>query len=160
IRDVSGVSVEMLGMRAAVQPASLESQRVQASMIILQPMFDSLRRYRKMQGRKLLYLIQNYLSDGRLVRIVGKDEEKFVPLIRQPGTGEYDIIVDDAPSSPNQKEATWTMLQQILPVVGKLLPVQTWMALLDYSPLPSAAQEKIKESLQQADGGGAQPSPM
>jgi hypothetical protein len=148
IRQTSGVNVETLGMREATQAASLEYQRRQSAMTILQPLFDSLRRYRKMQGRQMLYLIQNYLSDGRLIKIVGEEGAKYVPLVRQTSE-EYDIIVDDAPSSPNQKEAVWAMLTQLLPVFGKVLPPQTTLALLKYSPLPTAAQDDIKKSLDQ-----------
>ena len=62
IRDVSGVNVEILGQQSnAGQAASLDLQRKQSAMTILQPLFDSLRRYRKEQGRLLLYLIENYL---------------------------------------------------------------------------------------------------
>jgi hypothetical protein len=148
LRDVSGVNVEVLGQQqSASQAASLDMQRKQSAMIILQPLFDSLRRYRKGQGRLLLYLIENYLSDGRLIKIVGKDQAQYVPLVRQPGVSTYDVIVDESPSSPNQKEATWAMLQQILPVVGKMLPPATWLALLKYSPLPTSAQKDISDSI-------------
>jgi hypothetical protein len=151
LRDVSGVNVEILGMQsAASQAASLDLQRKQAAMVILQPLFDSLRRYRKEQGRLLLYLIENFLSDGRLIKIVGKDQAQYVPLIRQAGVTTYDVVVDQSPSSPNQKEATWAMLQQILPVVGKMLPPATWLALLKYSPLPSSAQQDISTSIAQS----------
>ena len=86
LRDVTGVNVEILGSRAgAGQAASLDLQRKQSAMTILQPLFDSLRRYRKEQGRLLLYLIENYLSDGRLIKIVGADQAQYVPLVRQPG---------------------------------------------------------------------------
>lgn len=151
IRDVSGVSVETLGMRDAQQAASLDLQRKQASMTILQPLFDSLRRYRKEQGRLLLYLIENYLSDGRLIRIVGKDQEQYVPLVRSEGSSQYDVIVDESPTSPNQKEATWAMLQQVLPVIGKMLPPATWLALLKYSPFPSSVQKEIQESIDESN---------
>lgn len=148
LRDVSGVNVETLGMQtAANQAASLDLQRKQSSMTILQSLFDSLRRYRKEQGRLLLYLIENYLSDNRLIRIVGEEGEKYVPLVKQEGSATYDVIVDESPTSPNQKEATWAMLQQILPVIGKMLPVETWLALLKYSPLPTSAQKEITDSL-------------
>jgi hypothetical protein len=158
IRDVSGVNVETLGMQtAASQAASLDLQRKQSAMTILQPLFDSLRRYRKEQGRLLLYLIENYLSDGRLIKVVGQDQAQYLPLIRQPGVNTYDVIVDEAPSSPNQKEATWSLLQQLLPVIGKMLPPATWLALLKYSPLPSAAQQEITQSVQQSQQN--QPSP-
>jgi flagellar biosynthesis GTPase FlhF len=62
----------------------------------------------------------------------------------------YDVIVDESPTSPNQKEATWAMLQQILPVVGKMLPPATWLALLKYSPLPTSAQKDISDSIAQS----------
>ncbi|MGM5033517.1 portal protein [Tardiphaga sp. 803_E3_N1_3] len=154
IRDVSGVNVELLGMQSgAGQAASLDLQRKQSAMTILQSFFDSLRRYRKEQGRLLLYLIENYLSDGRLIRIVGKDQEQYVPLIKQEGSAKYDVIVDEAPSAANQKESTWAMLQQILPVIGKMLPPATWLALLKYSPLPTSAQKDISDSLEKSQNG-------
>lgn len=160
IRDVSGVNVEILGMQAgASQAASLDMQRKQSAMTILQPLFDSLRRYRKEQGRLLLYLIENYLSDGRLIRIVGEAQEQYVPLIRQPGTASYDVIVDEAPTSPNQKEATWSMLQQLLPVIGTMLPPATWLALLKYSPLPNSAQKDISGSITQSQQAAPQQPP-
>lgn len=150
IRDTSGVNVELLGMsQSQSQAASLDRQRKQSAMTILQSLFDSLRRYRKEQGRLLLYLIENYLSDGRLIKIVGEEGARYVPLVRQGGLNTYDVIVDEAPSSPNQKEATWSLLQQLLPVIGKMLPPATWLALLKYSPLPSSAQEDIRKSIEQ-----------
>jgi hypothetical protein len=151
LRDVTGVNVEILGaQQGANQAASLDLQRKQSAMIILQPLFDSLRRYRKEQGRLLLYLIENYLSDGRLIKILGNDQAQYVPLVRQPGVSTYDVVVDESPSSPNQKEATWSMLQQLLPVIGKMLPPATWLALLKYSPLPTSAQQDISQSIQQS----------
>jgi hypothetical protein len=156
-RDVSGLNLETLGMQqGAGQAASLDLQRKQSAMTILQPLFDSLRRYRKEQGRLMLYLIENYLSDGRLIKIMGKDENgkdqaQYVPLVKQQGgTGNYDVIADESPTSANQKEMTWGFLQQILPVIGKMLPPATWLALLKYSPLPTSAQKDISDSMQQA----------
>ena len=66
IRDVSGVNLELLGLRDANQAGVLEEHRKQAGMTILASLFDSLRRFRKRQGRVLLYYIMTYLSDGRL----------------------------------------------------------------------------------------------
>jgi hypothetical protein len=154
--QVSGVNVETLGMQAAAdQAAALDRQRKQSVMILLQGLFDGLRRYRKNQGRCMLFLIQNYLSDGRLIKIEGPQDAQYVPLIRQADM-QYDVIVDEAPTSPNQKELTWTLLQQILPVIGKMLPASTWLALLKYSPLPTSAQQDIQQSIEQAQ---QQPNP-
>lgn len=157
---VSGVNIETLGMQSgANQAASLDLQRKQSVMIILQPLFDGLRRYRKEQGRLMLYLIQHYLSDGRLIKIEGADQAEYVPLIKQgvdQDMTDYDVVVDEAPTSANQKEATWAYLQQILPVIGKMLPPATWLALLKYSPLPTSAQKDISDSIKQA---GETPDP-
>jgi hypothetical protein len=158
IRDATGVSVEMLGMREAGQAASLEYQRKQAGMTILQPFFDSLKHYRELQGRVMLHYIQNDLSDGRLIRIVGEGQQQYVPLIKS-ASAEYDVIVDDAPTSPNQKEATWSFLSQLLPMVAKMLPPEALLKLMEYSPLPTSVVEELKEMQQQAAQMPQPPSP-
>lgn len=145
IRDVSGVNLELLGMVDRQQAGILEQQRKQAGMTILATLFDSLRRYRKEQGRLMLHYITKYLSDGRLIRIKGEDgAERYLPLLKQPDTLRYDVIVDEAPSSPNQKEAVWAMLVQLFPLLQNA-PPQLWAELLPYSPLPEAVSTKIAQ---------------
>jgi hypothetical protein len=150
IRDTTGVNAEVLGMREADQAASLEAQRTKAATTILQPLFDSLRRYRKLQGRYMLYLITGFLSDGRLVRIAGDDAAQYVPLIRQEDTIAYDVIVDEAPTSANNKEMIWAMLMQFLPAIKDSIPPQVMLTLLQYSPLPASAVAKITQAAKEA----------
>ncbi len=144
IRDVSGVNQELLGLRDAEQPGVLEAQRKQAGMNILQWAFDGMKLYSEKQGTVVLYYIQNDLSDGRLIRIVGKDGEKYVPLVKQ-ADAEYDIIVDDAPTSPNQKEQVWGIVSAFLPMVGKIIPPQYILKALKYSPLPASIVSELEE---------------
>jgi hypothetical protein len=152
LRDVSGINVEMLGLADRGQAASLEYQRRQAATTILAPFFDGLRRYRKDQGRLLLHLIRDYLSDGRLVRIAGPDYERYMPLIRGDDVLEFDIIVDDAPVSPNQKEASWAILQQMLPLLMKQpLSIEAWGKLLKASPLPGSVVGAFVDTVQQGE---------
>jgi hypothetical protein len=148
IRDTSGVSVEMLGLREAGQAASLEMQRKQAGMTILQPFFDALKHYRERQGVVMLYYIQHDLSDGRLIKISGPDKEQYLPLLKQ-ATTEYDIIVDDAPTSPNQKEAAWGVMMQLLPVIGQMMPPDMLVTLMEYSPLPSTIVQRLKKQAEE-----------
>jgi hypothetical protein len=148
IRDTTGVSLEILGMREANQAASLEYQRRQSGMMILQPLFDALKLYREMQGSVMLEFIQKDLSDGRLIRIAGDGKEEYVRMMRQADV-EYDIIVDDAPTSPNHKEMVWQMFMQLLPVLGKALPPPALIAMLEYSPLPSEVVDKMREMMSQ-----------
>lgn len=159
IRDSTGVNMELLGMAGRDQPGILEQQRKQAGMTILATMFDSLRRYRKDQGKLMLYYITHYLSDGRLVRILGEEGAKYVPLIKDPTVTEYDVIVDDSPTSPNQKEQVFGTLMSLFPSLAKMgLPNEMWAELIKYSPLPESLTSKLSEMI--AKGGQAQgPSP-
>jgi hypothetical protein len=219
IIKATGINMELLGIREVNQPGVLEYQRKQAGMGILASFFDSLKRYRKIQGRAMLSLIQKHLSDGRLIRIVGDEEAQYVPLMKaegiakakaeamqqapqqamqmavqaveqgvqsgqpvdpqqamqealqtvqaeisakfdamKPVEGEYDIIVDDAPSSPNDKEKNWQILQSILPMFKDMIGPEQAMILAKYSPLPQSFQQELKESIEQ--GATKPPDPL
>lgn len=153
IRDVSGVNVEMLGMREGNQPGILEYQRKQAGMRILAGMFNALRRYRKEQGRLLLSYIEEYLTDGRLIRVVGDAGAKYVPLVRQEGTSTYDVIVDEAPTSPNQKDKVFSILSTLVPQLVQVgIPVPP--DVVDYMPLPENLIQKWKAMLTEQQEAG------
>lgn len=148
IRDASGVNLELSGLQEQDQSGVLAEHRKQSGMTVLAGLFDSLRRYRKRNGRTLLYFIQTYISDGRLIRIVGEEGAKYVPLIHQPGLVEYDVIVDDDPTSTNQKEKVWATLMQMMPFLGKMLDSSDMATLFEYSPLPTAVVEKWQKKIQ------------
>jgi hypothetical protein len=151
IRDVSGVNLELLGLADRQQAGYLEAQRKQAGLVILATFFDSLRRYRKLQGRILAEFIQKYLSDGRLVRIVGGDgTEKYIPLVKQPDTIKFDVIVDESPTSHNVKERVFGLLMNLLPAMQKMGLPPPPPEFVDYMPIPSSFAEKWKEAMVQA----------
>lgn len=148
IRDSSGINLETLGMVEKNQPGILEHMRKQAGMTVLAGYFDALRRYRKDQGRTLLWYITKFISDGRLIKIGGNERAQYVPLLRQPDTVEYDVIVDDTPTSPNLKEQAWGVLTQMMPFMARMnVPPQIYIELLRYSPLPETVVTKIEEIL-------------
>lgn len=91
LSDVSGINQELLGMADREQAGVLEYQRKQSAVTLLAPLFDSLRRYRKMAGRCWLYFMQTYLTDGRLVRITNDEgNPEHVPFTagQQPPQGQ------------------------------------------------------------------------
>jgi hypothetical protein len=193
IRDVTGVSVEMLGLADREQPASLEYQRRQSAMTILASLFNGLRHYRKNQGKTLLEQLK-LLPPGTLVRVLIDPQVAMQEFAQQmmewqraaqqaqaqgqqppqrpepPGAefmsttkrGEqfdpskfglgpdmrFDVIVDETPSSPNQKEATWAALQ---PFVDKL-PPQAMPLVLGASPLPESVAKELGDILAKAGG--------
>jgi len=156
IRDVSGVNQELLGMRDQNQPGVLEYQRKQAAMTTLAVLFDALRQYRKQQGEVLLYYMTKYMADGRLIRISDEEGERFERLQLDPSIRKYDVIVDDAPSSPNNKERVWETITALMPVLVQAdLPKQLWGEIIAYAPFPAALIEKMKEFAMKPD----QPDP-
>jgi hypothetical protein len=147
IRDSTGVSVEAQGLTDRQQAGVLEYQRKQATLTVLATLFDGLRRYRKEQGRLLLYMIQEYISDGRLIRMIGDNGQiRYVPLAKNPDVVKYDVIVDDAPDAPNMKERVWAVLQSMAPVLQNA-PPQIWAELVAYAPLPETLSMKIRNIL-------------
>jgi hypothetical protein len=58
---------------------------------------------------------------------------------------DYDIIVDDAPNAPNQKEQIWGIVQGMMPLVGKVIPPEYILKALKYSPLPSSVVAELEE---------------
>lgn len=142
IRDVTGVNLELLGMADRQQPGVLEHQRKQAAYGILSAFFNAFRRYRKIQGRLLLRMMQLYLPEGTLVRVVDEGESKYVPLAMSDQAQEYDVIVDEAPSSPNQKERVFAILTQFQGMLAEA-PPEVLAEVIKYSPLPAALSEKL-----------------
>ena len=146
IPAVSGINLETIGMADREQAGILEQERKKSTFTILAPFFDSLRRYRKEEGRLLFHFINEYISDGRLIRVENDQGEQWVPLTRQDSTLEYDIIVDESPSSPNQKQEVWQTMERLIPSFlkeGIPLPPDFF----DYSPLPSELADKMKASM-------------
>lgn len=159
LRDVSGLNLEILGMANREQPGVLEAQRKQAALTVLAGMFDGLRRYRKEQGRLLAKYITEYLSDGRLVRILGGDgTERYIPLLKQGDALEYDVIVDESANTVNQKDKTFAILMQLLPALEKQ-GIPFGEDLLEYTPLPAAMVAKWKQLKQQREQQAKQNPP-
>ncbi|UNE55348.1 portal protein [Bartonella machadoae] len=150
INQVTGLSPEFIGTREVTQAGILEAQRRQSSLNLLACLFDGLRLYRKRQGKIILHLIQNYLSDGRLVRISGEENAQYIPLTREAVMSvDYDIVVDDAPTSPNEKERTFGIITQLLPLLQNAITPDIMLDLLRYSPLPASLLNRVSERFQQ-----------
>lgn len=160
IRETSGVNMELLGLRDANQSGVLEYQRRQSAMTTMAKFFDALRFYRKLQGRTILNILRNHIAPtGRLVRMVKEDQVQYVPLAVDDEAMQYDVIVDDAPSSPNEKERAWSVIQQMMPMLQNAnLSMNDWADILDYSPLPSSFGDKIREKAKDQESQG--PDPM
>lgn len=137
VSELIGVSLESLGQEKTEVSGVLAAERKRTTITMVADFFDALRRYRKEQGRVLADFIVSYISDGRLVRISGPGLGKYVPLVKSQMDFTYDIVVDDTPTSPNQKERVFTTLITLMPQLlqaGIPIPPE----ILEFAPLPSS----------------------
>lgn len=170
IRETSGISPEMLGMADRDQPGILEAQRKQTAYGLLSTFFEGFRRYRKLDGELQLHFMR-MLGPETLVRVTlssetkqemmghnggppmddkGIESDMYVPLALALDSRKYDVVVDEAPAGPNQRERTWMMFTQILPVVGDRMSPEMWAEALKYSPFPESFSAKLRELIMSA----------
>lgn len=152
IPGTSGVNAEMMGIVDRQQAGVVDVQRKEAAYGVLQSFFRSLKRYRKQRGRHTLKLITRYMSDNRLIRINGRNGTvQYLPLVRQPSAARYDVIVDDSPTGPNQKDKVFQFLMMFgAPILSKMnLPPAIWMKFMEFSPLPSALVAEVQQMISQ-----------
>lgn len=151
--QVTGIPVELMGQSGSQAPqvALMEVGRRQAGMNVLAWLFNAKRRYHKEQGRLLLWMIQEYIADGRLIRVGGPEQRQYVPLIHEPGLAEYDVIVDDAPTSINMKDKVWSALMQLMPMLRGMpdIPPQFYINALKYSPAPASFVQETQQIMSQ-----------
>lgn len=143
--EVTGVNLEIMGMAGREQSGVLESQRKQSAMTMLQWAFDSFRSFMLEQGKQTACYIRDYMADGRLVRLTGDEgDAQYVPLIKDKLSFDFDVIVEEAPTSPNQIERTFAIMRELLPVLqaeGKPMPPEFWL----HSPLPRRLAEAFAQ---------------
>lgn len=143
IEDVVGVNLELLGLANRDQAIGLEETRKKAAVTVLATFFDSLRRYRKNQAKIMMGYIREYVPEGTLVRITGEQGMKYIPLMKDKLANTFDIVISEAPNSPNMKERVSTTLMQYIPIALQAgIPIPP--DILDYTMLPETLVQKWK----------------
>ena len=148
IQEVTGISPELLGMVNREQSAMVETSRKKSAYALLAPLNDAKRRYHKSQGKLLLMMIGKFLTNDRWIRISSEYEPpQHIQLTADLlGSLKYDMIVDESPISPNQKENVFMALTQLAPLmVGLGLPPPP--EAIDYMPLPTPLITAWKQAI-------------
>ncbi len=145
--ETTGINLEIMGMANKVQPGIVEQHRKQSAMTILAWAFDSMRQYYHQSGKIAAEYVRKYMADGRLVRLRGEGEARYLPLVREALNFDFDIIVDEAPHSTNQQERVFMIMMEMLPIMqaqGMPIPPEFW----EYSPLPNEMKQKMLQRMQ------------
>lgn len=159
IMQVCGVTPEMMGMlNSKEQNASFMRQIIRQGLSTLASYFDARRGY--MQEQALLYidclrvLAEN--SEGRLIRdVIGKRNEQFVPLLASNIAENYDIIIDEQPASPDEKQNT---AEKLLELQAQMPDKNIWPLILEYLDIDEDVADKLKQTL--APPPPSQPDPL
>lgn len=145
--QTTGLNVELMGLADKVQAGVVEAQRKQSAMAIIAWAFDAMRRYYRSMGRQMAQYVVDYVPEGTLVLVNGEMAKQYVPIIKQKLPLRFDVIVDEAPTSVNQQERVWLVLETMIPQLLQAgIPITP--KVLDYSPLPPDLVAEWKKVLQ------------
>lgn len=153
MRDVTGISLEFLGMANRQQARVLEVERKESTSNILSQFIDNLRWARIALGRVLIYFIRTFVPEGVLNRL----GYAAAATVLRDADREYDIIVEEAPESISFKSRVWAELAPMLPMLGNMdVPPSVIAEFLQFSPLPSQVVDRVQQTLQQFEQNKAQ----
>lgn len=154
--NVTGISMEFLGLAGRDQPIGLEQTRKLATLSVVAPIFSSYRKYRKNNGRLLMFFMKDYFTVQTMLRVVSEDARPFVQQITEVDTATFDIHVDEAPLSPSMRATVFSLLKDFMQFLPENVSLAMLPAFLEYSPMPVALVEQAKKALESA----SQPDPM
>lgn len=146
MREISGVNVELTGTRQGSDPGIVMEQRAKAAQTVLAPLFDNARRSKKILGKVLLAYMQEHLSPGRRVRILGADGLQEVIVSKDMLLGKYDMAVDESESTVNDRMATLNIMQTTLPQIMKAgVPIPP--SFVDLLPIDTKIRDEWKNMI-------------
>lgn len=147
MRDISGVNVDLMGNTVKDTAGVVVEMRRKQALTVLQTFFDNLRLSRRILGEILIHFVQQYISDGRKVRVVGERGVRYVIASGNLQFNEYDAVIEDAPDSPTDKLATMHIMQTTLPMLLKAgLPIPP--SFVDLLPISPHIRDEWKAMLQ------------
>lgn len=144
MEQIVGLSTSLLGNDQSNTPGVSLRKRFTAGMVLLAPLFDALSRFRRREG----YLVSEFmrlLSDGRIVRIIGRFDSQALPLTKNPDYLKFGIKLDENDQDPDLRRYYMDQVAAIAPILirtGNFIP-----ELLDYFPLPQSLLKSIKQGI-------------
>ncbi len=116
ISKVTGINPYFMGQVDDLKRTATSAIRSvqQQGMILLSVLFDALRKYRKDAGRMHLEFIREFMPEGTMIRITQQDGSQVPGEFKREWVEnvEYDIVIDEAPTSTTAMTELWDSLQQ------------------------------------------------
>lgn len=159
IHDVTGIDKSFLGSSENKQETGLlQSRRIRQVVSSLACYFDSITLYQFEQAYLLIDLMRVYAqnNDGGIFSILGKDGGmNFLQIEAEKIISEYDLMINEAPQSPDDKKEYATTLLAIADKLMAIDPATAKMVLAiasKYLDIESADQQQIMQALMPKQG--------
>lgn len=155
LMEVVGVTDAFMGMAdSKLMTAQLNSQMVRQGMMVLAPYFDAMTQFTLNEGKIFLDVLKVLMdnSEGLLVKHVTKEGSiQFVPLLKDNIAADYEVVIEETPYSPDERQRTFEKLLELSGVLlNKQNPVDITPLLLEFAPLDAENLAKIRQMMQPA----------
>jgi hypothetical protein len=142
LREITGINSEMTGQRTPDAGVVLE-MRKKAATTVLAPLFDNYRRAKLEVGKVLLCYMQTYIAPGRRLRVIGNGKASWAVATQEMTEGRFDLKIEEANASINDRMETLTVLQTTLPMLLKQgVPIPP--AVVDLLPMNPDLRTEMK----------------
>lgn len=110
IMQISGVNEELLGSAIDEKAGILAMLRQGAGLTTLQSLFDQLDQSQRLLGRKMISIIQNNFTPGKVARILNQDPS---PQFYNKLFGRYDAAIEEGVNTTTQRQMQFAQLLQL-----------------------------------------------
>lgn len=150
--ESTGITPNFLGLTDSKEmTATLDRQMVRQGLTVLSTYFDAIKYFTIDQGQlfidALRILTEN--SPGRLISIAGKEGLKYQRLFQSRLAAEYDVVVEEVPQTPSERQDTFEKLLQMAALLAnKPNPIDIMPMVVQYSPLKGSQIKEITTLMQ------------
>jgi hypothetical protein len=148
-----GLTPDFLGMSdSKLMTAQLNAQLVRQGLMVLAPYFDSVKLFTQNNGR-IFYDAFKILMENCESKLIGhitnEDNRKDVEFLRENLDLDYDVVIEDVPQTPDERQQTFQKLLELQSVLlNKPNPVDISPIVMEYAPFNGDQLEKIKMMMQ------------
>ena len=151
--EVIGLTPEFMGLvDSKLQTAKLNSQIVRQGLMVLAPYYDSIALFTRTDGIMFLDILRLLLENepGRLIgHVTPEGNQVNVPLFEHNLCPEYDVVVEDVPMTPDERQETFGKLMELSQILlAKPNPTDITPITIDYAPLKPNEIAAVKTLLE------------
>ena len=187
MREISGLSMELLGLKATNDISGIAIARLQAQgQIIATVFFDNFRKFKRNLNERLARRIQQVFTSEQVFRLTneqgegvvvklnpmearGKSRQEYAQTPAGQARGmelrnlqeflKYDVVISEAPSTPTMRMMQLLGMLEVLRTVPGLGPLlmDKVVELLDLPDKPEILQ-RIRQAMGGLAGGATQPT--